>query len=103
MGWDFIFQFLFYVNKKSLSYAFCVKELRSNISNVYKDMWIYIEYIFILSNSPGHATIVEINAGKIEKKHYHVGKKVAHVGFVWHPDTLFQSTQWYFGWNIFLL
>ena len=23
----------------------------------------------------------------IEKKHSHVGKKVAHVGFAWHPDT----------------
>ena len=27
----------------------------------------------------------------IEKKHYQVGKKVAHVGFAWHPNTLFQS------------
>ena len=26
----------------------------------------------------------------IEKKYYHVGKKVAHFGFVWHPDILFQ-------------
>ena len=26
----------------------------------------------------------------IEKKHYHVGKKVADLGLVWHPDTLFQ-------------
>ena len=26
----------------------------------------------------------------IEKKHYHVGKLVTHVGFVWHPDTLLQ-------------
>ena len=26
----------------------------------------------------------------IEKKHYHVGKKVAHVSFVWYRDTLFQ-------------
>ena len=27
----------------------------------------------------------------IEKEHYHIGKKVANVGFVWHPDILFQS------------
>ena len=27
----------------------------------------------------------------IKKKHYHFGKKVADVGFVWHPDTLFQA------------
>ena len=27
----------------------------------------------------------------IEKKHYHVDKKVSSIGFVWHPDTLFQS------------
>ena len=26
----------------------------------------------------------------IEKKHYHVDKKGAEVGFVWHLDTLFQ-------------
>ena len=26
----------------------------------------------------------------IEKNHYHVCKKVADVGFLWHPDTLFQ-------------
>ena len=25
-----------------------------------------------------------------EKKHFHVGKKVADIGYVWHPDTLFQ-------------
>ena len=29
MGWHFRFQFSFFVNKKFLSYAFCVKELRS--------------------------------------------------------------------------
>ena len=28
----------------------------------------------------------------IEKKHYHVGKKVADVNFIWHQDTLFQSS-----------
>ena len=27
----------------------------------------------------------------IEKRHYHVGKKVAEVSFVWHLDTLFKS------------
>ena len=26
----------------------------------------------------------------IEKKHYHIGEKVAEVSFVWHPDALFQ-------------
>ena len=26
----------------------------------------------------------------IEKKHYHVGKRIADIGFVWNPDTLFQ-------------
>ena len=26
----------------------------------------------------------------IEQKHYHVGKKIAYVGFVWQPNTLFQ-------------
>ena len=25
-----------------------------------------------------------------EKKHYHVGKKVADIGFTWHPDSLLQ-------------
>ena len=25
-----------------------------------------------------------------EKKHYYVGKKVAHIDFVWHPNTLFK-------------
>ena len=40
-----------------------------------------------LSNTHRHATIAE---ACIEKKHYHVGKKVVHVGSVWHPDTLFQ-------------
>ena len=28
----------------------------------------------------------------IEKKHYLVGKKFAHFGFLWHPDTVFQSS-----------
>ena len=27
-----------------------------------------------------------------EKKHYHVGKKVADIGFTWHPDTLLQPS-----------
>ena len=35
-------------------------------------------------------------------KHYHFGKKIADISFVWQPDT-FVSTQWYFGWNISLL
>ena len=29
-------------------------------------------------------------AAYIEKKHYHISKKVGEVGFAWHPDTLFQ-------------
>ena len=28
----------------------------------------------------------------IEQKHYHVGKKIAYVGFVWQPNTLFQPS-----------
>ena len=28
----------------------------------------------------------------IKKKYYHISKKVAYVGFVWHPDTLFEPS-----------
>ena len=35
-------------------------------------------------------------------KHYHFGKKIADISFLWQPDT-FVSTQWYFVWNISLL
>ena len=38
----------------------------------------------------------------IEKKHYQVGKKVAHVGFPWHPDTLFQPNDFLVG-HLFLV
>ena len=29
----------------------------------------------------------------IEQKHYHVGKKIAYVGFVWQPNTSFQPNE----------
>ena len=58
--------------------------------NIYKYIWIHVELIYSLSNSRRHGTIAEANAGVCWEKHYHVGKKVAHVGFVWHPNTVFQ-------------
>ena len=36
----------------------------------------------------------------IEKKHFHVGKNVADVGFLWHSDTLFQLTYISFGTSV---
>ena len=33
----------------------------------------------------------------IEKKHYHVGKKVADVSFTLHPETFFQHNNISFG------
>ena len=47
-------------------------------------------HLLNLSNSSWHAAIAKANADISEKKHYHVGKKIVDVGFVWHPDILFQ-------------
>ena len=52
-----------------------------------------VEFIFSigsLSNLHWHAAIVEAIATYIEKKHYHVSKKVTDFDFVWHSETLFQ-------------
>ena len=39
----------------------------------------------------------------IEKKHYHVGKKVADICFVWHLDTLFQPNDILVGTSLFTI
>ena len=88
MGWHFWFQFLFFVSKKFLK--LWVKGLRSD----------YFEYLqtfeFILNRYT--AVLIHVCTRQfprqiptyIEKKDFHVGKKVAEISFVWHPDTLFQ-------------
>ena len=40
-----------------------------------------------LSNFCWHMAIADVYW---KKKHYHVGEKVAEVGFVWHPEALYQ-------------
>ena len=42
--------------------------------------------MFSQSNSRRHAAIAEAINDVYWKKHYHVGKKIADIGFVWHPD-----------------
>ena len=40
-----------------------------------------------LSNSCWHIAIADVYW---KKKNYHIGEKVAEVGFVWHPEALYQ-------------
>ena len=85
------FNFYFFVNKKFLSYAFCVKDLRSEFFRIFTKIFEYIlnRYTAFQTHVNTRQLPRQIRA-YIEKKHYHVGKKVADVSFIWHPDTLFQ-------------
>ena len=94
MGWHFRFQLSFYVSKKFLSYVFCVKDLKSGHFE-YLQRYLNIYWIDFLTQT---AFLTHVDRQQlprqmpayIGKKHYHVGIKVAHVGFEWHPDNLFQ-------------
>ena len=59
-----------------------------NILNINKDICIY-RYTAFLTHVDTQQLLRQMLA-YIEEKHYHVGKKFSHVGFVWHPDALFQ-------------
>ena len=68
-----------------------MKELRSEYFVVFTKIFEYIfnKYAAFLTDADTRQLLRHMKA-YIEKKHYHVGKKVADLGLVWHPDTLFQ-------------
>ena len=80
----------FFVNKKFLNCTFCMRELRSEEFLIFTNTFEYIlnRYTAFLTHVDTRQLPRQMSA-YVEKKHYHVGKKVADVGFVCNPETLF--------------
>ena len=62
--------------------------------NPWKKPCLYLTFFPVFLFVPVPDSLIHISTRQLpsylEKKHYHIGKKVPNVGFVRHPDTLFQ-------------
>ena len=102
MGWYFRFLFSFFVNKKFLGYAFCLKKIKSWIFWIFKNIFEYVlnRYTAFLTRPTRDNC-----RGKCRRM---LGKTLSRKQkscprrFCMAPRYCI-STRWYFDWNIFLL